>query len=336
MFLFLNILIVFSWPIYSSFKSNKHNYSYEQIELLGLNEEELITLNNETWKNYDKFRFVPFIGHSETFRKGKFVNFTEEDGRKINRPINCDYNIYLYGGSTTFGYNVTDNQTIGSNLQEIVDNNTCVYNHGRAYFYSKQENNLFINHLENNRKIDYAIFLDGVNERCGGYEYQNYINSSFSQLVERPYLMWKKSLSNLFYSLPILQFTNSISGNDRWIQDSENNILNIESCSNKIDLSEVFEIRVRNRHAICDLHQIKCFSFLQPMPGSHGIQSDKLISIDNLSDMKKKYKEISKAKSPIKIGYILNNDKILSYIDAVHYSPKTNKKIALEIFNYLK
>ena len=180
LFLFLNVLIVICWPIYSNLKSNKHNYISEQIELLGLSEKELITLHNETWKNYDKFRFVPFIGHSETFRNGKFVNFTEDEGRKINRSNNCNSNIYLYGGSTTFGYNVTDNQTIGSYLQKFVNKNICVYNHGRAYFYSKQENNLFINHIENKREIDYAIFIDGVNERCGGYEYQNYINNSFS------------------------------------------------------------------------------------------------------------------------------------------------------------
>ncbi len=336
LFIFINLLIVITWPVYSKIKSNKHNYISEQIDLLGLNNKDLITLHNETWKNYDKFRFVPFFGHSETFRKGKFVNFTEENGRKINRPDNCNTSIYLYGGSTTFGYNVTDKQTIGSNLQKLVSNDTCVYNHGRAYFYSKQENNLFYSHLENKKKIDYAIFLDGINERCGGYEYQNYINNSFSLLVEKPYLMWKKSLSNFFYTLPILQFTNSISGNDRWIQDNENNILNIDSCNNKIPLSDLFESRVNNRNAICDFYQIKCLSFLQPMPGTHGNQINKFISDNNLSDIIKKYKELSKAKSPINIGYVLDGDKSLSYIDAVHYSPKSNEKIAMEINNYLK
>ena len=88
------------------------------------------------------FRFIPFLGHTETDRENKFVNFTEENGRHIVRPSNCKNNIYLYGGSTTFGYNVTDNQTLGFYLQKLVDNSTCVFNHGRAYYYSKQENNL--------------------------------------------------------------------------------------------------------------------------------------------------------------------------------------------------
>ena len=153
LFIFLNILIVVTWPIYSSFNSQNHSYINEQVELLDLSDEDLVILNNETWKNYDKFRFIPFLGHSETNRVGKFVNFSEENGRKINRPDNCKNFVYLYGGSTTFGYNVTDNQTIGYYLQNFFDNKTCVYNHGRAYYYSKQENNLFINHIENKKKL---------------------------------------------------------------------------------------------------------------------------------------------------------------------------------------
>ena len=81
------------------------------------------------WKNYDKFRFVPFLGHTETDRVGKFVNFSEKDGRKVNRPETCEKYIYLYGGSTTFGYGVTDYQTISEYLQRSLTD-YCVFNHG--------------------------------------------------------------------------------------------------------------------------------------------------------------------------------------------------------------
>ncbi len=84
---FLNALIFLTWPIYSKVNSNKHFYTIEQQKILNLSNEDLINLHNETWKNYDKFRFVPYIGHSETDRKGKFVNFSEKNGRKINTPI---------------------------------------------------------------------------------------------------------------------------------------------------------------------------------------------------------------------------------------------------------
>ena len=53
--------------------------------------------------------------------------------------------------------------------------------------------------------------------------------------------------------------------------------------------------------------------------------------------LKKKYKKLSSAKGHIDLGYIFENDKVLSYIDGVHYSPESNKKIATELYNkYLK
>jgi len=333
LFLIFNLLIVLTWPIYSNFNSQKHSYIEEQIELLNLSNKDLVILNNEMWKNYDKFRFVPFTGHTETNRSGKFLNFDESEGRKVNRPNGCIHNIYLYGGSTTFGYNVTDEQTIAHYLQELLPDNYCVYNHGRAYYYSKQENNLLINHIEEGKKINSAFFLDGVNERCGGYEYMNHINNSFSLLVERPYLMWKMSFKNFLLTLPIVQLSNSFFGSNRWILDDNNNILKIDSCQKNIDLGKLYESRIYVREAICKKFEITCYSILQPMAGSHGVQIRKLLSEGNENMFKKKYQMLSTAKGHIDFGYVLKYDKTLSFIDGVHYSPITNKKIAIELYN---
>ena len=319
--------------MYSNFNSQKHSYIKPQIDLLGLSNNDLITLYNETWKSYDKFRFVPFIGHSETDRTGKFLNFTENNGRKVNRPIKCENNIYLYGGSTTFGYNVPDDQTISHYLQDLLPNNYCVYNHGRAYYYSKQENNLLINHIEEGKKIDTAFFLDGINERCGGYEYMINLNNSFSLLVERPYLMWKTTFKNFLLTLPVVQFYNSLFGSNRWIHDANNNILKIDSCEKQIDLGKLYEARISIRESICKQFKIKCYSILQPMAGQHGIQIRDLMSEDIENMFKKKYKILSSANGYIDLGYVFEKDRVLSYIDGVHYSPASNKKIAKELYS---
>ena len=334
-FFIFNLLIVLTWPIYSNLKSNKHNYIDKQKELLNLTEQQLVTLHNETWRNYDKFRFVPFVGHTETDRKGQLVNFSEKNGRYINRPAICKRNIYLYGGSTTFGYNVADNQTIGFYLQELFGDKACIFNHGRAYFYSKQENNLFINHIENQKQIDDVIFLDGINERCGGYEYMNYLNTSFNLLVEKPFLMWKISLNNFLKTLPVVQFANSLFSSSRWIQDNNNNILEIDSCMSKIDLNELFEKRISIRNAICNDNNINCISFLQPMAGTSGIQIDEFLPNTKRDSLVKKYNTLKKANEIIDLKYLLDDDREVSYIDGVHYSPQTNKIISKELYNYL-
>ena len=299
----INLFIAVSWPLYSKYKTEKHAYIDEQVELLNMSEENLNILYEETWKNYSKFTYVPFIGHSETKRIGKFVNFDQKKGRKVVRPNNCKSNVYLYGGSTMFGYNVTDEKTIAQELQNLVGDQYCIYNHGRAYFYSKQENNLFIQHIENNHSIEYAFFL----------------------------------------TLPLMQFYNSIQNKGRWFNYADNNILEIESCKNSIaaldgptTIDELFTKRTNLRHALCNEEKIKCFSFLQPFGGVHGINIEKLMNKERAKELLKKYTVLKKNKNyVVDLGYVLNNDKTLSYVDGVHYSPSSNKKIAKEFKLFL-
>ena len=73
LFFIINLAISFTWPIYSKFKSKKHQYIDEQVKILNLSEENLNILYDEMVRNYDKFAYVPFIGHTETKRVGKFL-----------------------------------------------------------------------------------------------------------------------------------------------------------------------------------------------------------------------------------------------------------------------
>ena len=60
------------------------------------------------------------VGWKERFVKSKYFN-VNDDGRKVvNRPTNCDTNIYLYGSSIVFGYLAKDTNTIASFLQKTL------------------------------------------------------------------------------------------------------------------------------------------------------------------------------------------------------------------------
>ena len=149
--------------------------------------------------------------------------------------------------------------------------------------------------------------------------------------------MWKKASINFLISLPITQFYNSIRNKGRWINDPDNNILIIDSCKNKIPLDLLFQERVNQRHAICNISNIKCFSFIQPMAGSHGKQIKKFLNDERKKYFVIKYETLKKAKDTvIDLGYVLADDNNLSYIDAAHYSPATNEKIAIELVKYLE
>ena len=60
LFFFINLAISITWPIYSKFKTKNHEYISEQIDALGLSDEDLKILYDESWRNYDKFTYVPF------------------------------------------------------------------------------------------------------------------------------------------------------------------------------------------------------------------------------------------------------------------------------------
>ena len=179
--------------------------------------------------------------------------------------------------------------------------------------------------------------MDGINERCGSYVYANYLNNSFDILVQRPYLMWKKSFVNFLHSLPISQFINSMFGKSRWINDHNNNILNISNCAKRPPLNELFQARINQRHAVCENLNIQCFSFIQPFAGVHGVQIKKLLDETRKKNLIRKYTLLKKSNDYVKdLSYVLNEDSTLSYIDGVHYSPLSNKKIAKEISFLIK
>ena len=97
----------------------------------------------------------------------------------------------MFGGSTTFGYGVTDIETIPSVLQQKLrassSKQVCVYNFGRGFYYSTQERILFSNLLVAGIIPELAIFIDGLNEF---YRFQDtpQFSSYFMGLINQNFL----------------------------------------------------------------------------------------------------------------------------------------------------
>lgn len=83
-------------------------------------------------------------------------------------PAKSNLNIFVFGGSTTFGYGIADGETIASALQRKLANSSSkpirIYNFGRGHYYSTQERILFSNLLGAGTVADVAVFIDGLNE----------------------------------------------------------------------------------------------------------------------------------------------------------------------------
>ena len=90
-------------------------------------------------------------------------------------PVDEAFNVFLFGGSTAFGYGVPDDQTISSHLQAMLREELAdapgvdgrelrVYNFGRGGFNTTMERLLFDKITLTSSAPDLAIFLDGVND----------------------------------------------------------------------------------------------------------------------------------------------------------------------------
>lgn len=106
---------------------------------------------------------------------GEFVHIDPAGFRHGGRnqtpwpPSPGDLVIFVFGGSTAFGYGVRDEDTISSYLQELLaemlpDTSVAVYNFSRGGFYSTQERILFDELLTLGVVPNIAIFIDGLNE----------------------------------------------------------------------------------------------------------------------------------------------------------------------------
>ncbi len=153
-FIILNIVLGYLWSLKTKYKfKNYEPYSDEILQVLKLNKKESLILYLETWQKTRLYEYEQLTGHIESPRENfKYVNFSKLNGRKVDNKDNCDTSFFFYGGETTFGYNVTDKQTFSFYFKDLLNEkfsskNLCVFNFGRANYFSTQENVLFQKHL---------------------------------------------------------------------------------------------------------------------------------------------------------------------------------------------
>jgi hypothetical protein len=164
-------------------------------------------LLNETWsrplvyESITQFRERPF--------NGKFVNVDEAGFRRGKNqgpwpPDTESVNVFVFGGSTTFGYGLPDEQTLSSYLQahlmKCLKKPVHVYNFGRGYYYSTQELLLFEKLILNGFLPDICIFVDGLNEFFYAGESDLLWSSTLKRCTDRAMVT---QIRSIFSSMPL-------------------------------------------------------------------------------------------------------------------------------------
>jgi uncharacterized protein YndB with AHSA1/START domain len=161
--------------------------------------------------------FEPYVQFRERPRTGRFVNIST-DGYRLNSPTGRKVfdptrpaAVFLFGGSTTFGYGVRDEDTIAAHLEALFRRDAppsaplvAVYNFGRGYYGSGQELLLLKSLVQRGMVPKVAVFLDGVNEQfCPTYSAN--IAEVFKIVQRDP----AAELREVIASLPIMRLASS-------------------------------------------------------------------------------------------------------------------------------
>ena len=197
-----------------------------------------------------------------------------------------------------------------------------------------------------NQKInegDIVIFFDGINENGNRnsrntaflYNMQKALNQKYWDIYKFTFPIFFESLTT---SQLIKRFKEKLRINQKTILE-QNNIFDLDE-----DLKNVFQKNINIRNGICKFNDLKCFNFLQPFATLHGKYFDKPISgaienrVLNVNQKRKllqKFNLLKNTKGIIDISNSLDNSKMLSYVDSVHYSPYANMKIAQNIYKII-
>lgn len=247
----------------------------------GLDGDQIYRLFMETWE-WRKYGYVPFSQLTEQPYEGEFVNVSPAKFRKGKTetpwpPPEDAKTVFVFGGSTTFGYGVPDWQTVPSYLSESLQSkggdNVLVYNFGRAYFYSTHEMLEFLRLLSNQHRPDVAVFLDGLNEFY--YHKDELIwEKRLARLTEKAAPSGGQLLLMMSRKLPAYEFGAFLirylgGGGKSRVEQAKENIEKIASGGGQKTSNRVIDRYLRNKTLIETLGQqfnTKTLFVWQPVP----------------------------------------------------------------------
>lgn len=293
--------------------------------------------------------YFPFIEFKESPRNHKFVTVNENGIRcnensvnTCNGPSGGKNEIWVFGGSTIFGYGVKNDETIPAYLDKMFKDKDVI-NIGSGYWYSTQERLAYLNMLTELDPPHLTIFIDGLNEL---------VNFKDESLISNRLDYLYNSSSNELIKSKIVSRINSlhISKLLKYLFNN-NEKKNIETLYSKDEIEKKVLRFIRNHninYSVSKMSDIDFLHVLQPLPIYENSYDNSNFPKDfeKISNVFKKnltsfYDEIDKKENSLflyKDNYLdlsqFNINKIM-YVDKVHYSPIYNKAIAEEIYKYI-
>ena len=330
--------VLFLWPlIRSETEINPMKYTDAMIErLYGGDVLKYRKSIEESWQRL--LRYEPLVELAETPYRGTYVNVSPAGYRHVpeQEPLESPSSrrrIFVFGGSTTFGLGVPDDETIPAYLQQALRargmNDVALFNFGVGSYYSTQERIAFLRLLTDGRRPEIAIFIDGINEfNDVRFPDRSATSDRIAFLVEHPFLGF---ISQTLTMQLLAKTARRLQGD-----------LSDQQTFNEQSLRKVVDRLAVNRAAIrgaCANLAIRCLFVQQPVP-FYGFDNSKRavpLSAAHRSLMGNLPERIGPGYRMMREDQRYAIDDVLwladlqtsknMYIDAFHYSPAMNAAI---------
>lgn len=317
------------------------------------------------------FAYQPWTHFSEPLFSGKRVHVIHDS---LGFPIRLTVNppnkdnlsvlrIYVLGGSTTFGYNVSDEHTFPTHLSTLLNERTKaakrgvhveVTNYGRGFYYPSQETALLVDLLRMGHRPNLIVFLDGVNPgaphdlpvfyerferrfRSLQFSGEDKAVRPASRIVDR--LEW----------IPMVRLVQAIQS--RMVNPTKRSEEKKEEEGEEEKETEhpgpehIVNVILQNQimqKAICQAYKIHCVFFLQPNAiFNYPVDLYRLVLPKKFmkfrEEVKHVYKQLVQDKQRIHLESLFQTwgKSRKAIVDDVHYSPGFNRFLAEHVAGYL-
>lgn len=291
----------------------------------------------EETRESNRFVYEPWVQFRNADYQGKFVNVQHlirksSPDNFIPANANDTLDIYFLGGSTLFGFNVADAETIPSQFVQLYKERAGtkairVFNLGIPYYYSYQELMLLSHLLYTGSRPDIIIQLDGLNDFW-------FIQSAYYRRPHFTYMI--QDVFNMDLTTGRFHFKDTF---DRMTKDPVNVAADVVY---KQAVDHYFE-NIFHTQRLANNFQCRAYFFCQPVPFYNypNQQNDPVCDKDQHTRFDKIYPEVEKRVSSSKmpgiyfLGNMLKDEKGYPFVDGFHYSPEMNRKLAAEILDKL-
>jgi lysophospholipase L1-like esterase len=294
----------------------------------------------QMYEPYTQFRTRPPIS--------KYIEIVAPGFRSIRNqapwpPQESKLNIFVFGGSTTFGWGVRNIDTIPSFMGERFSRSkgkaVSVYNFGRCSYFCTQERILLEKLIMDGHYPDIAVFIDGLNDgaRLSG---DPAFTERLAKLMDEPEIdPWVR----VVYALPVVKLALRLVGPNQ-SKESKNKTpdpdMAIRSIVSRYSHNKTLV------EAISEKYHIKTLFVWQPVASYNYNQKYNIFGDFNyeayqpvLNRTYLKMKELhGRGKfgdNFLWLGDMQKDLKVPLYVDAYHYSAQMNNRVAERVCNGL-